>query len=77
MGEILDSDWSRQNLLRSDWSGPNVALYTTLRVMCLWPSQTIKRSSSVVQIIMQMSPRRLLYDRSLETGGFEVLMARI
>ena len=45
--------------------------------MCLWPSQTIKRSSSVVQIIMQMSPRRLLYDRSLETGGFEVLMARI
>ena len=45
--------------------------------MCLWPSQTIKRSSSVVQIIMQMSQRRLLYDRSLETGGFEVLMARI
>ena len=30
MGEILDSDWSRENLLRSDWLGPSVALYTTL-----------------------------------------------
>ena len=39
--------------------------------MCLWPSQTIKRSSSVVKIIIQMSLRRMLYDRSLETGGLE------
>ena len=45
--------------------------------MCLWPSQTIKRSSRVVQIIMQRSPRHMLNDRSLETGGFEVLIARI
>ena len=30
MGEILDSDWSRQNLLRSDWLLPIVALITTL-----------------------------------------------
>ena len=29
MGEILDSDWSRQNLLRSDWSLPRVAPLTT------------------------------------------------
>ena len=29
MGQILDSDWSRQNLLRSDWLVPRVALYTT------------------------------------------------
>ena len=29
MGEILDSDWSRQNVLRSDWLGPSVAPYTT------------------------------------------------
>ena len=29
MGEILDSDWSRQNLLRSDWLGPSVACITT------------------------------------------------
>ena len=29
MGEILDSDWSRQNLLRCDWLGPTVALITT------------------------------------------------
>ena len=30
MGEILDADWSRENLLRSDWLGPRVALYTTM-----------------------------------------------
>ena len=29
MGDILDSDWSRQNVLRSDWLGPSVAPYTT------------------------------------------------
>ena len=29
MGEMRDSDWSRQNLLRSDWLPPSVALYTT------------------------------------------------
>ena len=29
MGQILDSDWSRENLLRSDWLVPRVALYTT------------------------------------------------
>ena len=29
MVQILDSDWSRENFLRSDWSGPRVAIYTT------------------------------------------------
>ena len=29
MGEMHDSDWSRQILLRSDWSGPSVATITT------------------------------------------------
>ena len=29
MGQILDSDWSRQNVLRSDWLLPSVALCTT------------------------------------------------
>ena len=29
MGEMRDSDWSRENLLRSDWSGPTVATITT------------------------------------------------
>ena len=29
MGEMRDSDWSRRNLLRSDWSGPRVAICTT------------------------------------------------
>ena len=26
---MRDSDWSREILLRSDWSGPSVALLTT------------------------------------------------
>ena len=29
MGEMRDSDWSRRNLLRSDWLVPKVAPYTT------------------------------------------------
>ena len=29
MGEMRDSDWSRQNLLCCDWLLPTVALYTT------------------------------------------------
>ena len=29
MGEMRDSDWSRQTLLRSDWLGPRVACITT------------------------------------------------
>ena len=33
MGEMRDSDWSRQNLLRSDWSGPSVASITTVRLL--------------------------------------------
>ena len=35
MGEILDSDWSRENLLRSDWSVLIGAPTTT----CAFPSQ--------------------------------------
>ena len=29
MGQMRDSDWSRQFLLRSDWLGPSVAPITT------------------------------------------------
>ena len=29
MGEMRDSDWSRRNLLRSDWLPTKVAMYTT------------------------------------------------
>ena len=34
MGEMRDSDWSRQNLLRSDWLLPRVATYTT-NIICI------------------------------------------
>ena len=29
MGEMRDSDWSRPKILRSDWSVPKGATYTT------------------------------------------------
>ena len=29
MAYMLDSDWLKKFLLRSDWLGPSVALYTT------------------------------------------------
>ena len=38
MGEMRDSDWSREILLRSDWLSPFVAICTTnvsFRVLCL------------------------------------------
>ena len=31
MFEMRDSDWSRQFLLRSDWLGPSVAMFTTIK----------------------------------------------
>ena len=37
MGQMRDSDWSRQNLLRSDWLLPSVALITTARVQHCTP----------------------------------------
>ena len=36
MVQILDSDWSRRNLLRSDWLGPSVAMCTTQLVSPLF-----------------------------------------
>ena len=30
---MRDSDWSRQFLLRSDWLGPSVAMFTTLDLL--------------------------------------------
>ena len=30
MAYMLDSDWLKKFLLRSDWLGPSVALYTTM-----------------------------------------------
>ena len=37
MGQMRDSDWSREILLRSDWSGPSVAIYTTHVDLKRWP----------------------------------------
>ena len=33
MGQMRDSDWSRENLLRSDWLGLNGAIMTTLEYL--------------------------------------------
>ena len=32
---MLDSDWSRKFLLRSDWSGPKGATFTTYKLFQL------------------------------------------
>ena len=40
MGEMRDSDWSRENLLRSDWSVPKGAIMTTQgHGACLTPKE--------------------------------------
>ena len=36
MGQMRDSDWSREILLRSDWSGPSVAPITTRELYHLY-----------------------------------------
>ena len=51
MGKILDSDWSRPNLLRSDWLPPSVALITTLIFEVGYrPPRLVKISHKKVQI---------------------------
>ena len=41
MGQMRDSDWSRENLLRSDWLGPLVATMTTIvRIFHIWSVPT-------------------------------------
>ena len=39
---MRDSDWSRPNLLRSDWLGPFVAICTTDLVNILWVVALLK-----------------------------------
>ena len=49
---MRDSDWSRENLLRSDWLGPLVATMTTnntIQNLCRWQHLlTIKYSDAGV-----------------------------
>ena len=42
MGEMRDSDWSREILLRSDWSGPKGATITTYAFKFLTSKLKIK-----------------------------------
>ena len=53
MGEMRDSDWSRENLLRSDWSGPSVATITTkvLQIFHRLTRAVWKRWKSVIQVV--------------------------
>ena len=48
MGQMRDSDWSRRNVLRSDWLLPNVAMCTT----------DVKRGVSL--LIFKLAPRPLI-----------------
>ena len=51
MGEILDSDWSRPNLLRSDWLGLIGAIMTTVVLFVV--SQCIEAISKWHLIILE------------------------
>ena len=55
MGQMRDSDWSREILLRSDWLGPSVALYTT-NCYC----QT-KIFAELVQVFVFLQPLCLVF----------------
>ena len=58
MGEILDSDWSKPNLLRSDWLQPSVASITTLYVFSLLFCclvQKLKTASSLPALFFTLS----------------------
>ena len=53
MGEILDADWSRENLLRSDWSGPSVATITTVKFLHLLLLLDIVQQVRKVSLVFQ------------------------
>ena len=60
MGEMRDSDWSRKNLLRSDWSVPKGAIMTTVR------AQEFSQDQSLIVLVLVSSyekaeKKKLLY----------------
>ena len=44
---MLDSDWSKKMLLRSDWLGPSVAIYT---IGVLSQSETAKYFELIIKV---------------------------
>ena len=55
MGEMRDSDWSRENLLRSDWLVLEGATITTIRACCLqffFPTTQLTITASAYQRIV-------------------------
>ena len=54
MGEMRDSDWSRENVLRSDWSVPKGAIMTTLS------NHLNFRDSGLIRIISSFLKRESL-----------------
>ena len=53
VGSMLDSDWSRQKLLRCDWSVPTVACITT--------NVTKRTPTSIKRFIVKMSFHLVIY----------------
>ena len=49
MDQMRDSDWSREILLRSDWSGPIVATITTLKRLSAAYNETYLKLLILVQ----------------------------
>ena len=58
MGEMRDSDWSRRNLLRSDWSGPSVAIMTTnLLFSVKMKSADVSKESRLTKLVFIANDR--------------------
>ena len=47
MGQMRDSDWSRENFLRSDWLLPSVAMITTNKEILI-PTKNSKKHSEIL-----------------------------
>ena len=57
---MRDSDWSRPNLLRSDWLGPDVALMTTYRSRCSTETHQVRPESLKIFHMVQQGEVSLL-----------------
>ena len=61
---MRDSDWSRQNVLRSDWLGPSVALITTYAYVT---TESTFRVQPLLFSLLSFSSRRSFYFFMLES----------
>ena len=62
MGSMLDSDWFKKFLLRSDWSGPHVAYMTTFVASKRLASIVLSFDTDFSSVSLVESPPRDLHN---------------